>query len=172
MYHGIEEDSCGPHIVVMMKSHCCQNLCLKAQRDFVPEGGRQGVFLADQRRGTFPKSCCKSNVNEGLDRHRGDGVLNREGAVQKPEAAGWVKETQYIDQVDRKPMTLKVGWTTSAHKFYVVLNFCGEMSLGGDWLHEQGAKVNFNPSVLTVSGVEVPFDEDIKSPPRTAETGK
>lgn len=56
------------------------------------------------------------------------------------------------------------------------------MFLCGDWLHEQGAKIKFNPSVLTVNFVKVPLentldvsvavDEEIKLPPMAAVLGK
>lgn len=57
------------------------------------------------------------------------------------------------DKVDGNPKKIsgmvgfpvKAGGTTSLHKFCVTPDFCEEMFLGGDWLHEQGAKVKVQP---------------------------
>lgn len=110
--------------------------------------------------------------------------LKQQGGLRRPDIE--------IDQVNGKSMKItgmvkllvKVGGTTSIHKFYVVLDFSGEMTQGGDWLHQQGSKVKFNSTVLTVNSVEVPLgrdldrsasvvvDKDIKLLLRTAVSGR
>lgn len=39
VHHSVEEDSRGPRDAAMMKSHCCQDLRLKAQGNIAPDGG-------------------------------------------------------------------------------------------------------------------------------------
>lgn len=65
----------------------------------------------------------------------------------------------------------------------MVQDFCGEITLGGDWLYRHGTQVEFSPTVY-VNGVEMPLwstpdrsalvvvDDDIKLPPRTAVSGR
>lgn len=72
-----------------------------------------------------------------------------------------------ITKADSGPMKIKemvkllvrIEVMKSVQKFY---DLCPEVILGKDWLHRQGASIEFSPTGLVVNGVRMPLGAHLK----------